>query len=108
MFRWRRWVQPLPHFPSRLEEWNILLFNGDMSARARIAACARGSLPYREHTKAAYFNAVAARHCLSDRIERGVHDVLNVVMTEIRVLLGEPLYEIGFKHLCRKRRGLGR
>jgi hypothetical protein len=95
----RRAVEPLTHFLASPEERHALIFNRDIGASARIAAGAGGAALDSEATEAAQLNAVAACHCGSKRIEDDVHDFLNIVLTEMRVLRRNALYELGFYHV---------
>lgn len=91
-------VQPLAHFLAGLEERNALLIDGDMSAGARIAAGARGAMLDRESAEAAQLDAVTARECRYDLFENRIHNVLDIPLVQMRVVLGDTLNKFGFDH----------
>jgi hypothetical protein len=55
----------------------------------------------RERAKPAQLNAVAARQRCNDFIENGVHDVLDIPLVKVRVVLGDALDQFGFDHRTR-------
>ena len=91
-------VEPLAHFLAGLEERNALLIDGDMSAGARIAAGARGAMLDREGTETTQFDAVTARECCYDLLENRIHNVLDIPLVQMRVVLGDTLNKFGFDH----------
>ncbi|MGY4499808.1 hypothetical protein ACVWYH_003739 [Bradyrhizobium sp. GM24.11] len=91
-------IQPLAHFLAGLEERNALLIDRDMGAGARIAAGARGAVLHRESTEAAQLDAVAARECRYDLLENRIHNVLDIPLVQMRVVLGDTLNKFGFDH----------
>ena len=52
----------------------------------------------RERAKTAQLDAVAARQRSHDLIENRIHDVLDIPLVEMRVVLGDTLNEFGFDH----------
>lgn len=91
-------VQPLAHFLAGLEERNALLIDGDMGAGARIAAGARGTMLHRESAEAAQLDAVTAREGRYDLFENRIHNVLDIPLVQMRVVLGDTLNKFGFDH----------
>src|SRR5262249_21132197 len=91
-------VEPLAHFLAGLEERDALLIDRHMGAGARIAPGACGAMLDRECTKTAQLHAVAARQGSDDLIENRVHDILDVPLVEVRVVLGNTLNKLGFDH----------
>ena len=91
-------VQPLAHFLAGLEERHALLVDRDMGAGPRVAARPRWTMLDREGAKTTQFDPVAARERSHDLVEDRVHDVLDVPLVEVRVVLGNALNEFGFDH----------
>ena len=91
-------IQPLTHFLAGLEERNALLVDRDMSAGARIATGACGAVLHRESTEAAQLDAVSARKCRYDLLENRIHNVLDIPLVQMRVVLGDTLNKFGFDH----------
>src|ERR1700759_3838073 len=91
-------VQPFAHFLAGLEERHALLVDGNVGASARVAARARGPMLDRESAKTAQFDAIAARQRSHDLIENRVHDILDIPLVKVRVVLGNALNEFGFDH----------
>src|SRR5215470_7231868 len=96
----RRAVHALAHFLAGLEVRHTFLFDRYVGLGTGIAAGAWGSVPHRKRTEAAQLDAVAARHRGSNLAEDDVHDFLNVVLPEMRVLRRDALHEFGFDHRC--------
>ena len=69
-----------------------------MGAGARIAPGAGGTMLHRERAETAQLDAVAARQRCDDLIENRVHDVLDIPLIEVRVVLGDTLNKFGFDH----------
>ena len=91
-------VEPLTHFLAGLEERYALLIDGDMGAGARIAAGARGAMLDREGTKTAQLDAVTACEGCYDFLENRIHNVLDIPLVQMRVVLGDTLNKFGFDH----------
>src|SRR6478672_7523428 len=91
-------VQPFTHFLARLEERDALLIDRHMRAGARIAAGTGGTMFHRKGAEAAQFDPVAACQRGDDLVEDRVHNVLDVPLIEMRVVLGDTLDEFGFDH----------
>src|SRR5262245_53984047 len=91
-------VQPLAHFLAGLEERNALLIDRDVGPGARIAPGARGTMLYREGAEAAQLDAVAACECRYDLLENRIHNVLDIPLVKMRVVLGDALNKFGFDH----------
>src|SRR5712671_366180 len=91
-------IEPFAHFLAGLEERHALLIDRHMGAGARIAPRARRTMLDRESAKAAQLDAVAARQRSDDLIENRVHDVLDIPLIEVRVVLGDALNKLGFDH----------
>jgi hypothetical protein len=91
-------IQPLAHFLAGFEERNALLVDGHMCASARIASGARRSMFHRESAEAAKLDAVSARECRYDFLENRIHNVLDIPLVQVRVVLGDTLNKFGFDH----------
>ncbi len=91
-------VQPFTHFLPRLEEGYTLLINRYMGAGAWITAGASRPVFHGESTKSAQLDPVAARQRGDDLIQDGIHDVLDVPLIKMRVVLGDTLNKLGFDH----------
>jgi hypothetical protein len=91
-------IQPLTHFLAGLEERNALLIDGDMGAGARIAPCTCRAMLDRESTEAAQLDAVTAREGRYDLFENRIHNVLDIPLVQMRVVLGDTLNKFGFDH----------
>lgn len=91
-------VQPFAHFLAGLEERNALLINGHMSAGAWIAPGACRTMLDREGTEAAQLDAVTAREGRYDLFENRIHNVLDIPLVQMRVVLGDTLNKFGFDH----------
>src|SRR5579859_6170 len=91
-------VQPLAHFLAGLEEWNALLVDRNMGAGARVAAGPRRTMLHGKRAESAQLDPVAARQRSHDLIENRVHDVFDIPLIEMRVVLGNTLNEFGFDH----------
>ena len=91
-------IQPLAHFLAGLEERNALLVDRDMSAGARIATGACWAVLHRESAEAAQLDAVSARECRYDLLENRIHNVLDIPLVQMRVVLGDTLNKFGFDH----------
>src|SRR6185312_1147606 len=100
-------VQPLAHFLARLEERNAFLIDRHMGTGARVAAGPRGTMFHGERAETAQLDPVAARQRSHDLIEDRIHDILDIPLIEVRVVLGNALNEFRFDHKelrTRKRR----
>ena len=91
-------IQPLTHFLAGLEERNALLVDRNMGAGAWIATSARGAVLHRESAEAAQLDAVSARECRNDLLENRIHNVLDIPLVKMRVVLGDTLNKFGFDH----------
>src|ERR1700682_2852369 len=91
-------VQPLAHFLAGLEERDALLVDRHMRAGARIAAGAGGTMLHREGAESTQLDPVAARQRGDDLIENRVHNVLDIPLVKMRVVLGDALNKFGFDH----------
>ncbi len=91
-------VQPLAHFLASLEERNALLIDGHMGAGAWIAPCASRTMLDREGTEAAQLDAITAREGRYDLFENRIHNVLDIPLVQMRVVLGDTLNKFGFDH----------
>ncbi|MDN3279324.1 hypothetical protein QWJ07_34010 [Frankia sp. RB7] len=91
-------VQPLAHFLAGLEERNALLIDGDMGAGARITPGACRAMLDREGTEAAQLDAVTACESRYDLFENRIHNVLDIPLVQMRVVLGDTLNKFGFDH----------
>src|SRR5438105_14079279 len=86
-------VQALAHFLACLEERDALLIDRHMRAGARIAAGPCWPMLDRKRAKAAQLDPVATRQGSDDLIENRVHDILDIPLVEVRVVLGDTLNE---------------
>lgn len=91
-------VQPLTHFLAGLEERNALLVDGDMGASAGITPGACRAMLDREGTEAAQLDAITAREGRYDLFENRIHNVLDIPLVQMRVVLGDTLNKFGFDH----------
>ncbi|MGX1167663.1 hypothetical protein AB7M16_003929 [Bradyrhizobium sp. USDA 372] len=91
-------VQPLAHFLAGLEERNALLIDGHMGAGAWIAPGARRAMLDREGTEAAQLDAISACKRRYDLFENRIHNVLDIPLVQMRVVLGDTLNKFGFDH----------
>jgi hypothetical protein len=91
-------VQALAHFLARLEKRDALLIDRHMRAGARIAAGAGGTMLHRKRTESAELDPVAPRQRSDDLIENRVHNILDIPLVEMRVVLGDALNKLGFDH----------
>ena len=91
-------VQPFAHFLARLEERDALLIDRHMGAGTWIAAGARRAVLHRERAETAQLDPVAARQRSDDLIEDRVHDILDIPLVKMRVVLGDTLNKFGFDH----------
>src|SRR4051812_5031813 len=91
-------VQPLAHFFARLEERNALLVDGNMRAGARIAPRTCRAMLDGEGTEAAQLDAITARESRYDLFENRIHNVLDIPLVQMRVVLGDTLNKFGFDH----------
>src|SRR6266852_5415661 len=91
-------VQTLAHFLARLEKRDALLIDRHMRAGARIPACAGWTMLHRKRTESTQLDPVAARQCGNDLVENRVHNVLDIPLVEMRVVLGDALNKFGFDH----------
>src|SRR5258707_9133465 len=91
-------IQTLAHFLARLEKRDALLIDRHMRAGARIAAGAGGAMLHRKRTESAELDPVASRQGGDDLIENRVHNILDIPLVEMRVVLGDALNKFGFDH----------
>src|SRR6202008_4557917 len=91
-------VEALAHFLAGLEERHALLVDRHMLAGTRIAAGTGRAMLHRESAKTAQLDAVATRQRRDDFIENRIHNVLDVPLVEVRVVLGDTLNKFGFDH----------
>ena len=91
-------VQPLSHFLAGLEERNALLIDRNMSAGAWVAPCAGWAMLDREGTEATQLDAITAREGRYDLFENRIHNVLDIPLVQMRVVLGDTLNKFGFDH----------
>src|SRR4051794_1336260 len=80
-------IQPFAHFLAGLEERHAFLIDRHMSAGARIAARTGRPVLHREGAEAAQLNAITARQGGDDLAQNGIHDILDVALVEMRILL---------------------
>ena len=69
-----------------------------MRAGARIAARARRTMLHRERAESAQLDPIAARQRSDDLIENRIHNVLDIPLIKMRVVLGDTLNKFGFDH----------
>src|SRR5438477_2186709 len=91
-------VQAFAHFLAGLEERHALLVDRHMGTGAWIAPRTGRTVLDRERAKTAQLDAVAAGQRSDDLIENRVHDILDIPLIEVRVVLGNALNEFGFDH----------
>src|ERR1700744_3306522 len=83
---WRRAIKPLAHFLAGLEERHALLIDRNVLASARVAGGPRRTFLDREFAKPAQLDAIAPRHRGDDLIEKGVDDVFDFALIQMRSL----------------------
>ena len=91
-------VQPFTHFLAGLEKRHAFLIHRNVGAGTWIAAGASRAVLHRECTKTAQLDPIAARQGSDDLIEDRVHNVLDIPLVKVRVMLGDTLDEFGFDH----------
>src|SRR5690242_17462061 len=91
-------VQPIAQFLAGLEERNPLGVDGDGIAGPRIATLAGVAALDGKRPEPAELDAVSARERDDDFVENCIDDSLNVAVIEMRVLLSDQLYQLGFDH----------
>ena len=69
-----------------------------MRAGARIAAGTRRAMLHRKSAETAQLDPIAARQGRDDLIENRVHNVLDIPLVKMRVVLGDALNKFGFDH----------
>jgi hypothetical protein len=69
-----------------------------MGAGAWIAARARRPMLDRKRPETTQLDPIAARQGRDDFIKDRVHDVLDIPLIKMRVVLGDALNEFGFNH----------
>jgi hypothetical protein len=69
-----------------------------MGAGTRITPGACGAMLDREGTEAAQLDAIAARKGRYDLLENRIHNVLDIPLVQMRVVLGDTLNKFGFDH----------
>ena len=69
-----------------------------MRAGTRIAAGAGRAVFDRESAETAQLDPIAARQGRDNLIENCVHNVLDIPLVEMRVVLGDTLNKFGFDH----------
>ncbi|MHC2434360.1 hypothetical protein ACVMB0_001735 [Bradyrhizobium sp. USDA 4451] len=91
-------IETLAHFLAGLEERHALLIDWHMLAGTRIAAGARRAMLHRECAETAQLDTVATRQRRDDFIENRIHNILDIPLIEVRVVLGDTLNKFGFDH----------
>lgn len=91
-------IQPLAHFLAGFEERNALLIDRDMGASTRIATGTCRAVLHRKGTEAAQLDAVTARESRYDLFENRIHNILDIPLVQMRVVLGDTLNKFGFDH----------
>src|SRR4051812_46312007 len=91
-------VQALAHFLAGFEERNALLIDGHVGAGAWVTPGARGAMLDREGAEAAQLDAVTACESRYDLFENRIHNVLDIPLVQMRVVLGDTLNKFGFDH----------
>ena len=90
--------QPFTHFLASLKERYVLLVDWHVGAGPRIPTGARRAMLDREGAESPQFHPIATGECSDDLVEDRIHDVLNVPLIAVRVVLGDALDEFGFDH----------
>src|ERR1700676_2493829 len=91
-------VQPFAHFLAGLEDRHTLLIHRHMGAGARIAAGAGRAMLHRKRTETTQLDPIAPRQGRDDLIEDRVHNILDIPLIEVRIVLGDTLNQFGFDH----------
>lgn len=71
--------------------------DGDPSAW--IASHARRALFHTECPETTQFNALVTSHSGGDFCQNGLHDVIDITVIQLRILVGNFLKEFGFNHI---------
>jgi hypothetical protein len=53
---------------------------------------------HRKRAKTAQFDTIAPRQCGDDLVEYRIHNVLDIPLVKMRVVLGDALNKFGFDH----------
>src|SRR5690606_14822819 len=94
----RSTVDAFTDFLAGLELGDAFLAHIHLLARPRIAPEAGRSVLHREGTESAQLHPVTARHRVPNLAEDGVDDILDVALEEMRILVGQLLYELRLDH----------
>ena len=70
----------------------------DGFARARVAAGAGRAVFHRKRAETTQFDPVAVGQRVGDLIENRADDIFDVAQEEMRIAVGDDLYEFGFDH----------
>ena len=87
------------HIPARLEHWNNFLGNRHCFARAGVAPHPGIALPHRKCAEAAKLSPSTLGKRARNGIEDCLHDLLDVALIQVGVLLRELLDQLGFDHV---------
>src|SRR5690606_26248377 len=86
------------HFLAGLEIGYAFRRHVDRIAGARVAADPRVAQPSRERAETAQFDAAAFGEARRDLVEEYIDHLLNLVGTQVGILGGERLQELGSDH----------
>jgi putative oxidoreductase len=95
-------IEALSHLLSRFEDRHELLRDLNGFAGTRIAPSTSAALFDREGPEATKLDSTTLCKSITDGIKDRVHDLLDVTLIQMRVLLSEFLDQFGFNHACRK------
>src|ERR1700712_5841003 len=98
VYCWQLAIHGFPQGLARLEVGHQLFRDGDLLARARVAAHARRAPADRETAEAADLDAVPARERVGHRIENGLDRELGVTHGDMRETLSELSNKIRSSH----------
>ena len=89
-------VQAFAHFLAGFEKGNRLFVYRNMRSGARITANPCVPVFHREGAEPTQFDPVAARQGAGNFIENCIDDFFHIAELEMRITVGNPLYELGF------------
>src|SRR5690606_12724903 len=99
-------IKPFANFLAGLELRHVFLTHINLFTRARVPADAGRAILDRESAEATKLDAVASRHGISDLVEDGIDDVLDIALEQMRIFRRELLDEFRLDHPWLQLRGL--
>ena len=77
----------------------MLFLDRDTFARSRVATHAGVTLLHGKCAETPEFDPIAARHGFNDFVKDRRYDPLNIALVQVRVFIGNLLYQFGSYHL---------